>query len=64
MIHPPFLIQTYGANFDVQRDYLDLLEDLKPLLKSHGEIIFSNNKRKFKLDHQALVGKVGLTQKI
>ena len=47
-------------SFDVQRDHADLLRDLKRLLKPHGVIIFSNNKRNFHLD-TAAVAALGLT---
>ncbi|PMN88214.1 bifunctional 23S rRNA (guanine(2069)-N(7))-methyltransferase RlmK/23S rRNA (guanine(2445)-N(2))-methyltransferase RlmL [Enterovibrio norvegicus] len=40
--------------FDVQRDYLKLMADLKRLLRPLGEIVFSNNKRNFKMDFDAL----------
>jgi 23S rRNA (guanine2445-N2)-methyltransferase / 23S rRNA (guanine2069-N7)-methyltransferase len=48
--------------FDVQRDYLDLLADVRHLLTPEGEIIFSNNKKQFKLDEAALAG-LGLRAK-
>lgn len=41
-------------NFDVQRDHIDLLAQLIRLLKRNGIIVFSNNKRGFKLDQQAI----------
>lgn len=37
-------------SFDVQRDHVNLLKLACRLLKDDGVIIFSNNKRKFKLD--------------
>ena len=37
-------------SFDVQRDHLDLLKNLKRLLRAGGTIMFSNNKRGFKMD--------------
>lgn len=40
--------------FDVQRDHLKLMTDLKRLLRKGGTIMFSNNKRGFKLDHEGL----------
>ncbi|MCF1427228.1 MAG: bifunctional 23S rRNA (guanine(2069)-N(7))-methyltransferase RlmK/23S rRNA (guanine(2445)-N(2))-methyltransferase RlmL [Shewanella sp.] len=46
-------------SWDVQRDHANVLADLKKLLRPGGEIIFSNNKRKFKMDMDALA-KVGL----
>ncbi|MCC5855074.1 MAG: bifunctional 23S rRNA (guanine(2069)-N(7))-methyltransferase RlmK/23S rRNA (guanine(2445)-N(2))-methyltransferase RlmL [Idiomarina sp.] len=36
------------ASFDIQRDYLQLLEWVKPLLAPNGLLIFSTNKRRFK----------------
>lgn len=41
-------------SFDVQRDHLPLLTSLVKLLNQGGEIIFSNNKRKFKMDSAGL----------
>ncbi|BCV44955.1 bifunctional 23S rRNA (guanine(2069)-N(7))-methyltransferase RlmK/23S rRNA (guanine(2445)-N(2))-methyltransferase RlmL [Shewanella algae] len=41
-------------SFDVQRDHVKLLSDLFKLLNPGGEIIFSNNKRKFKMDSEAM----------
>ncbi|WP_338593048.1 bifunctional 23S rRNA (guanine(2069)-N(7))-methyltransferase RlmK/23S rRNA (guanine(2445)-N(2))-methyltransferase RlmL [Shewanella khirikhana] len=41
-------------SFDVQRDHVALLVSLKRLLNPGGEILFSNNKRKFKMDMEAL----------
>ena len=37
-------------SFDVQRDHLLLMKDLKRLLRKGGTIMFSNNKRGFKMD--------------
>lgn len=37
-------------SFDVQRDHLDLMKDLKRLLRKGGTVMFSNNKRGFKMD--------------
>lgn len=48
--------------FDVQRDHIELLADLKLLLRPGGTIIFSNNKRNFKMDWDALAEE-GLTAK-
>jgi 23S rRNA (guanine2445-N2)-methyltransferase / 23S rRNA (guanine2069-N7)-methyltransferase len=39
--------------FDVQRD-LRLMTDLKRLLRKGGTIMFSNNKRGFRMDHDGL----------
>ncbi|MEE2023684.1 bifunctional 23S rRNA (guanine(2069)-N(7))-methyltransferase RlmK/23S rRNA (guanine(2445)-N(2))-methyltransferase RlmL [Alkalimonas mucilaginosa] len=41
-------------SWDVQRDHVKLLELIKYRLKDGGVVIFSNNKRRFKLDYQAL----------
>lgn len=41
-------------SFDVQRDHLLLLKNLKRLLRHGGTIMFSNNKRGFKMDHDGL----------
>ncbi|MGE0971106.1 bifunctional 23S rRNA (guanine(2069)-N(7))-methyltransferase RlmK/23S rRNA (guanine(2445)-N(2))-methyltransferase RlmL [Klebsiella sp. WOUb02] len=40
--------------FDVQSDHLRLLTDLKRLLRKGGTIMFSNNKRGFRMDHDGL----------
>ncbi|MFN4291340.1 MAG: bifunctional 23S rRNA (guanine(2069)-N(7))-methyltransferase RlmK/23S rRNA (guanine(2445)-N(2))-methyltransferase RlmL [Permianibacter sp.] len=42
--------------FDVQRDHADILLVALELLNPGGEIIFSNNYRRFKLDTEALAG--------
>ncbi|PHQ73869.1 MAG: bifunctional 23S rRNA (guanine(2069)-N(7))-methyltransferase RlmK/23S rRNA (guanine(2445)-N(2))-methyltransferase RlmL [Shewanella sp.] len=41
-------------SFDVLRDHVALLSDLIKILRPGGEIIFSNNKRKFKMEIAAL----------
>lgn len=41
-------------SFDVQRDHVKLLTALVKLLNPNGEIVFSNNKRKFKMDSEAI----------
>lgn len=46
--------------FDVQRDHLKLMTDLKRLLRPNGTIVFSNNKRGFKMDADGML-KLGLT---
>ncbi|ADM41290.1 23S rRNA (guanine-N-2-) -methyltransferase RlmL [Edwardsiella tarda FL6-60] len=38
------------GTFDVQRDHLDLMRDLARILRPGGTIMFSNNKRGFKMD--------------
>jgi 23S rRNA G2069 N7-methylase RlmK/C1962 C5-methylase RlmI len=40
--------------WDVQRDHLKLLGLIGKLVAPGGKVIFSNNKRRFKLDAQAL----------
>lgn len=46
--------------FDVQRDHIQLMKNLKRLLDEQGTIVFSNNKRHFKMDMEALA-ELGLT---
>jgi 23S rRNA (guanine2445-N2)-methyltransferase / 23S rRNA (guanine2069-N7)-methyltransferase len=41
-------------NWDVQRDHVNLLNLLTARLAPGGKVIFSNNKRRFKIDTQAL----------
>lgn len=55
-IDPPTFSNSkrMDTTFDVQRDHVDLLTDLKKLLRSGGTIVFSNNKRHFKMDIEAL----------
>ncbi|PQJ66906.1 bifunctional 23S rRNA (guanine(2069)-N(7))-methyltransferase RlmK/23S rRNA (guanine(2445)-N(2))-methyltransferase RlmL [Photobacterium angustum] len=36
--------------FDIQRDHIMLMENLKRMLRPDGQIVFSNNKRQFKMD--------------
>ncbi|AOM42842.1 bifunctional 23S rRNA (guanine(2069)-N(7))-methyltransferase RlmK/23S rRNA (guanine(2445)-N(2))-methyltransferase RlmL [Xenorhabdus hominickii] len=45
--------------FDVQRDHIELMKQLKRLLRRGGTLMFSNNKRGFKMD-LAELEKVGL----
>ncbi|HCJ2169231.1 TPA: bifunctional 23S rRNA (guanine(2069)-N(7))-methyltransferase RlmK/23S rRNA (guanine(2445)-N(2))-methyltransferase RlmL [Klebsiella pneumoniae] len=40
--------------FDVQRDHIRLMTDLKRLLRKGGTIMFSNNKRGFRMDRDGL----------
>ena len=42
------------GTFDVQRDHVDLVRAALPLLAPDGELIFSNNRRRFRLDAAAL----------
>ncbi|MGK9172731.1 bifunctional 23S rRNA (guanine(2069)-N(7))-methyltransferase RlmK/23S rRNA (guanine(2445)-N(2))-methyltransferase RlmL [Yokenella regensburgei] len=41
-------------SFDVQRDHLALMKDLKRMLRKGGTIMFSNNKRGFRMDLEGL----------
>jgi len=41
-------------SFDVQRDHMRLMEDLKRLMRKGGTIMFSNNKRGFRMDLDGL----------
>ncbi|MEQ9891567.1 bifunctional 23S rRNA (guanine(2069)-N(7))-methyltransferase RlmK/23S rRNA (guanine(2445)-N(2))-methyltransferase RlmL [Pectobacterium aroidearum] len=49
-------------SFDVQRDHLALMKDLKRLLRRGGTIMFSNNKRGFQMDSAGLIA-LGLNAK-
>ncbi len=42
------------ASFDVQRDHVRLLEGAAGVLAHGGEIVFSNNRRRFRLDREGL----------
>ncbi|MDF7666616.1 bifunctional 23S rRNA (guanine(2069)-N(7))-methyltransferase RlmK/23S rRNA (guanine(2445)-N(2))-methyltransferase RlmL [Orbaceae bacterium ESL0727] len=46
--------------FDVQRDHLQLMANLKRLLRPKGTIIFSNNRTGFQIDAEGM-NKLGLT---
>ncbi|WP_133543893.1 bifunctional 23S rRNA (guanine(2069)-N(7))-methyltransferase RlmK/23S rRNA (guanine(2445)-N(2))-methyltransferase RlmL [Mesocricetibacter intestinalis] len=48
------------SSWDVQRDHIMLISGLKRILRSQGCIVFSNNKRGFKMDFAALE-ELGLT---
>lgn len=48
---------TKGRTFDVQRDYLALLEKIEKVCAPQATIIFSCNLRSFKFDEQALAKK-------
>lgn len=48
------------SSWDVQRDHLDLMKQLKRILTANGTIVFSNNKRGFKMDIDGLT-ELGLT---
>jgi len=55
-IDPPTFSNSkrMGESFDVQRDYVDLITDGLKALAPNGEMIFTNNKRNFKMDHEAM----------
>ncbi len=63
-IDPPTFSNSkrMDESFDVQRDHINVLRDALPSLAPEGEIIFTNNKRKFKMDIEALTA-LGLTAK-
>jgi 23S rRNA (guanine2445-N2)-methyltransferase / 23S rRNA (guanine2069-N7)-methyltransferase len=43
-----------GESFDVQRDHISLITDGVKSLATGGELIFTNNKRNFKMDFAAI----------
>ncbi|GAA6206685.1 MULTISPECIES: bifunctional 23S rRNA (guanine(2069)-N(7))-methyltransferase RlmK/23S rRNA (guanine(2445)-N(2))-methyltransferase RlmL [Thalassotalea] len=47
-------------SFDVQRDHIKVISDALKSLSQGGEIIFTNNKRNFKMDNDA-ISDLGLT---
>ncbi|MCO4798447.1 MAG: bifunctional 23S rRNA (guanine(2069)-N(7))-methyltransferase RlmK/23S rRNA (guanine(2445)-N(2))-methyltransferase RlmL [Colwelliaceae bacterium] len=49
-------------SFDVQRDHISVISDAFKSLSDNGEIIFTNNKRNFKMDFEA-IEKLGLFAK-
>ncbi|UTV29146.1 bifunctional 23S rRNA (guanine(2069)-N(7))-methyltransferase RlmK/23S rRNA (guanine(2445)-N(2))-methyltransferase RlmL [Photobacterium atrarenae] len=49
-------------SFDIQRDHIMLMENLKRMLRPGGQIVFSNNKRHFKMDFDKLA-ELGLSAK-
>lgn len=55
-IDPPTFSNSkrMSQTFDVQRDHIQLITHLKRLLNQKGTIVFSNNKRHFKMDAEAL----------
>ncbi|WP_261895569.1 bifunctional 23S rRNA (guanine(2069)-N(7))-methyltransferase RlmK/23S rRNA (guanine(2445)-N(2))-methyltransferase RlmL [Vibrio cyclitrophicus] len=55
-IDPPTFSNSkrMDQSFDVQRDHIQLMENLKRLLREEGTIVFSNNKRHFKMDLEGL----------
>ncbi|HGO5824002.1 TPA: bifunctional 23S rRNA (guanine(2069)-N(7))-methyltransferase RlmK/23S rRNA (guanine(2445)-N(2))-methyltransferase RlmL [Mannheimia haemolytica] len=48
------------SSWDVQRDHIELMKQLKRILTADGTIVFSNNKRGFKMDFDGLAA-LGLT---
>ncbi len=63
-IDPPTFSNSkrMAESFDVQRDHLALMKDLKRILRPNGTIMFSNNKRGFQMDAEGL-SKLGLSAK-
>lgn len=55
-IDPPTFSNSkrMDGTFDVQRDHIQLISHLKRMLRRGGTIMFSNNKRGFKMDSEAL----------
>ncbi|MGC9402206.1 bifunctional 23S rRNA (guanine(2069)-N(7))-methyltransferase RlmK/23S rRNA (guanine(2445)-N(2))-methyltransferase RlmL [Vibrio genomosp. F10] len=55
-IDPPTFSNSkrMDQSFDIQRDHIQLMTELKRLLREEGTIVFSNNKRHFKMDLEAL----------
>jgi len=43
-------------SFDIQRDHVELVQKTAALLEPGGELIFSNNFRRFKMDMEGLAG--------
>ncbi|NPE51970.1 bifunctional 23S rRNA (guanine(2069)-N(7))-methyltransferase RlmK/23S rRNA (guanine(2445)-N(2))-methyltransferase RlmL [Dickeya dadantii] len=63
-IDPPTFSNSkrMDESFDVQRDHLMLMTQLKRILRPGGTIMFSNNKRGFQMDQAGLAG-LGLEAK-
>ncbi len=63
-IDPPTFSNSkrMAESFDVQRDHLALMKDLKRILRRKGTVMFSNNKRGFQMDLEGL-SKLGLSAK-
>ncbi|WP_068713664.1 bifunctional 23S rRNA (guanine(2069)-N(7))-methyltransferase RlmK/23S rRNA (guanine(2445)-N(2))-methyltransferase RlmL [Vibrio tritonius] len=63
-IDPPTFSNSkrMAKSFDVQRDHIELFINLKRILRAGGTIVFSNNKRHFKMDLDALA-ELGLQAK-
>ncbi len=58
LLDPPSYSASKGMedSFEVQRDHVPLLKDAANLLAPGGVLYFSNNKRGFKIDRDALRG--------
>jgi 23S rRNA (guanine2445-N2)-methyltransferase / 23S rRNA (guanine2069-N7)-methyltransferase len=41
-------------SFDIQRDHVELIQHTMRLLAAGGQLVFSNNLRKFKMDFEEL----------
>ncbi|MEY0958881.1 bifunctional 23S rRNA (guanine(2069)-N(7))-methyltransferase RlmK/23S rRNA (guanine(2445)-N(2))-methyltransferase RlmL [Providencia rettgeri] len=56
LIDPPTFSNSkrMDGTFDVQRDHIQLITHLKRLLRRGGTVMFSNNKRGFKMDLEAI----------
>lgn len=63
-IDPPTFSNSkrMGESFDVQRDHINVITDALNSLAEDGEIIFTNNKRNFKMDLSA-IDELGLVAK-
>lgn len=63
-IDPPTFSNSkrMNATFDVQRDHINLMMQIKRLLRPGGTVVFSNNKRGFKMDMSGIT-QLGLTAK-
>ncbi|VFP83130.1 Ribosomal RNA large subunit methyltransferase K/L [Candidatus Erwinia haradaeae] len=55
-VNPPTFSNSkrMKQNFDIQRDHLELLSNLKGVLRTNGKLIFSNNKSGFKINMSGL----------
>ncbi|SJN56383.1 Ribosomal RNA large subunit methyltransferase K/L [Vibrio ruber DSM 16370] len=55
-IDPPTFSNSkrMAGTFDVQRDHIHLMQHLKRILRQDGVIVFSNNKRQFKMDMEGM----------
>jgi 23S rRNA G2069 N7-methylase RlmK/C1962 C5-methylase RlmI len=56
VVDPPTFSNTKGieVDWDVQRDHAELLRHVAPHIASGGQVFFSTNFRRFKLDEAAL----------